>query len=36
MPRRQTEVKQRGNLHRLQEADGVEREAFAIGKFCEV
>lgn len=35
-PRRQTEVEQRGDFHRFQEVDGVEREAFAIGKFCEV
>jgi len=36
MPRRQAEVEQGGDLHRFQQADGVEREALALAEFSEV
>ena len=36
MPRRETEVEQGGDLHRLQQSDGGEREAFVITKFVEM
>jgi len=36
MPRRQAEVEQGDDLHRLQQADGVDRVAFAFAEFCEV
>ena len=36
MPRRQAEVEQGGNLHRLEQADGVERKALAIRKLTEM
>ena len=36
MPRRQTEVEQCGDLHRLQQADGAEREAFTLTEFSEM
>ncbi len=36
MPRRQAEVEQGCNLHRLQQAYGVQREAFVIAEFSEV
>ena len=36
MPRRQAEVEQGGDLHRLQQADGAERKAFALAQFSEV
>ena len=36
MPRRQTEVEQCGDLHRLQQADGAEWEAFTLTEFSEM
>jgi hypothetical protein len=36
MPRRQAEVEQGGHLHRLQQADGVEREALVLAELFEV
>lgn len=36
MPRRQAEVKQSGDFHGFQQADGIEREAFTITEVSEV
>jgi hypothetical protein len=36
MSRRQAEVEQGGDLHRFQQLDRVEREAFTIPEFFEV